>query len=251
MVSKEAHQLMLDTRLSEANRDYVWHRLGLFANCNLIDGIPKLGGFYSLYLKEELELGRVFYGQTHYLNLPLADFLGASHYSLPNDPTSWTNRTRHLPLLTAGQAPRFETNTTALNRLVSPNFAPADEVLLPLEARGQVKALDKSQITVRDMRIGSQHLEATVEAAKPGWLVIAQSYSPCWKSWVDGEPTRVWQANYAFQALEVPAGRHRIVVRYQDPFFLAGVTVAIAGLELILAGLWVTRLPVHKPALSQ
>lgn len=68
-------------------------------------------------------------------------------------------------------------------------------------------------------------------------LVIAQTYYPAWKACVDGRSTRIWRANYAFQALEVPTGEHHVELRYDDSTFRAGAALSCLGL-IACAGLW-------------
>jgi uncharacterized membrane protein YfhO len=55
-------------------------------------------------------------------------------------------------------------------------------------------------------------------------LVIAQSYYHHWKASVDGKPARIWRANHAFQAIEVPGGQRRIQIVYEDrPLLYGGI----------------------------
>ena len=81
-------------------------------------------------------------------------------------------------------------------------------------------------------------MEAEVEAARPGMVVLAQTYYPPWHAYVDGQPTRLWKADYAFQALEVPAGRHKVDVVYEDGRFRAGGCISLASL-LGCAAIWI------------
>jgi len=68
--------------------------------------------------------------------------------------------------------------------------------------------------------------------------VVAQSYYHLWKASIDGVPTRLWRANHAFQALEVPAGRHSVTLVYDDRGFRLGAWVSVLTL-LGLATTWV------------
>jgi uncharacterized membrane protein YfhO len=68
-------------------------------------------------------------------------------------------------------------------------------------------------------------------------VVIAQAYYPAWKAYVDGQPARIWRANYAFQAVEVPAGQHQVLLRYEDKRLLMGAALSSLGL-LVCLGLW-------------
>lgn len=57
-----------------------------------------------------------------------------------------------------------------------------------------------------------------------------------WSVEIDGRPAAVVPANIAFQGVIVPPGRHRIVMRYRNPFVIAGGAVsAIAFAAMALA----------------
>ena len=45
-----------------------------------------------------------------------------------------------------------------------------------------------------------------VETPAPAMLVLAESYYHNWTAQVDGESARLWQANSAFEAVQVPGG---------------------------------------------
>jgi uncharacterized membrane protein YfhO len=57
---------------------------------------------------------------------------------------------------------------------------------------------------------------------------------------VDGKPVRLWRANHAFQALEVPAGRHEVKLAYEDRPFYGGTIVS--ALTLLSCGIGWIRL---------
>ena len=67
-------------------------------------------------------------------------------------------------------------------------------------------------------------------------------------AYVDGKPTRLLRANYAFQALEVPGGRHHVGVAYQDRAFCAGAVLSLIGILGCLIGWWLAR---SKPPTSK
>ena len=87
-------------------------------------------------------------------------------------------------------------------------------------------------------RFKSQSFEVHTESHGPAMLVVAQTFYPPWRASIDGRPARLWRANYAFQALEVPAGAHIVRIAYQDRVFLAGVGCSGLGI-LICCGFWV------------
>ena len=84
-----------------------------------------------------------------------------------------------------------------------------------------------------------------MEAAEPSLVVLAQTFYHRWAAYVDGQSTPLLRANYAFQAVQVPAGKHHVRLAYQDRAFYAGASissVAILGC-LIACGMKRTKAP--------
>src|SRR5437879_4915073 len=75
--------------LPDPATDYLSRRLALYDNCNLLDDIPKVDGFYSLYLRETDEVVSMLYvyDARHVECKGLKDFLGIAHISAPDDGT--------------------------------------------------------------------------------------------------------------------------------------------------------------------
>ena len=57
------------------------------------------------------------------------------------------------------------------------------------------------------------NVEVEVEG-EGGWLVMSDSLAPGVRARLDGEPVAVVRADYAFRAVRVPAGRHRVSFSY-------------------------------------
>jgi uncharacterized membrane protein YfhO len=72
------------------------------------------------------------------------------------------------------------------------------------------------------------------EATRPTMLVVAQTWYHCWKAEIDGQDAPLLRANYDFQAVAVPAGRHEIRLNYRDALFHAGVAVSLLALAVCL-----------------
>jgi Bacterial membrane protein YfhO len=86
-----------------------------------------------------------------------------------------------------------------------------------------------------------ERLEVLAQAARPALLVVTDAWHPGWSATVDGRPAEVHKVDGAFRGVVVPAGTHRVVLRYRPP----GMTTALwlAGLGLAaLAGLAVAGL---------
>ena len=57
-------------------------------------------------------------------------------------------------------------------------------------------------------------------------------------AYVDGKPTPLWRANHAFQALEVPGGKHLVRLAYEDRGFIYGGMISL-GCLLGCGAIWI------------
>ncbi len=64
-------------------------------------------------------------------------------------------------------------------------------------------------------------------SAKPARLFLSEAYYPGWRALVDSKETKILEAKEFFQAIDLPAGRHRVEFAY-DPWSLklgAGISI--------------------------
>jgi hypothetical protein len=143
-----------------------------------------------------------------------------------------------MPLAPIGQKPVFLDAAAALSVLSSKAFEPRRAVYLPLAARGQITAGADGQARVLSSRVAPSECVFETRAEARTMLVVAQAWYHCWRAEMDGAPTPLWQANYAYQALEVPPGRHVVRLKYVDRAFQTGAVISAAALLLCLAAVW-------------
>jgi uncharacterized membrane protein YfhO len=74
----------------------------------------------------------------------------------------------------------------------------------------------------------AERIVLKVEAEAPAWVVVAQNYYPAWKARVDDRAAPIRRANYTFQAVEVPAGKHTVTLQYEDKVFRLGLAISLA-----------------------
>lgn len=242
LLSHEARVRTDRVTLADPLNDYLGHRLSEAFNCNLLDGLPKVEGFYPLFLKEHIDILRLLYTHPDATSSRLADFLSVSHVSESGNPLELASRDSFAPIVTTGQLPVFADRTETLRGLVSPEFDPAMIVYLPLEARGLIDDKNRGDAVLRSSRIGTQTAVIELESSRSNLVVVAQSFYHPWQAEINGAPARIWRANEAFQAIVVPAGRIKLTLKYEDRAFMAGLAVSI--LALMIA--WHTR--VDKPS---
>jgi Bacterial membrane protein YfhO len=97
-----------------------------------------------------------------------------------------------------------------------PQFNPRQTVLLdaPPE-KNEVKSTKaaKSQVVIDTYRNG--RIELIVTSDQAGFLVLNDSYHPWWYAQVDETPVDVMKANVIFRAVQVPAGKHKVVFEFR------------------------------------
>ena len=215
--------------LADATADYLGRRFTLSSDCNLLDQIPSCGGFFPLCLSRYAALFYT-YDNNSTAN-PLLDFIGVSEtLTLLTNRCEWTPRSTAMPLLTGGQKPLFTDDLTAVLMLTNANFNPRREVCLPVEAKAFIAASNAAVVKISPPKFSAEQIEADVEAGAPTLLVAAQIYYHPWHASVDGRPTRLWPANYAFQAFAVPAGTHHVKLIYEDRRFYLGAAISLITL---------------------
>jgi hypothetical protein len=81
--------------------------------------------------------------------------------------------------------------------------------------------------------------------ANEGFAVFSEIYYPeNWVATIDGKETEIYPVNYVLRGIKVPAGKHKIEFKYEDPKIRNGYKVQQAGsvaiAVLLLAGLGLT-----------
>ncbi len=140
-------------------------------------------------------------------------------------------------MVTAGQQPVFADDDAVVKAFFANTNDFRKIVYLPPEARGVVSATAQPAAQVLTNSFENQQVSVQIQAPAPSILLVSQSWYPAWKAYVDGSPVKLWRADYAFQAVEVPAGRHTVRLAYEDRAFRIGWVLSCAGLLLWL-GLW-------------
>lgn len=124
---------------------------------------------------------------------------------------------------------------TAWDLIHRPDFDPASAVVLEgiAAAQGGVPPAGGS---ARVVDYGTDRLEIEVDSPEVGYLVLSEPYYPGWQAEVDGEPTEILRANYAFRAVPVPAGVHRVTMAFRPATWRGGLAITLG--MMVLLGVW-------------
>ena len=80
-------------------------------------------------------------------------------------------------------------------------------------------------------------LQLKVSARRPALLVLAESYYPGWKAWVDGTPAEIYRTDVAFRGVSVPPGTHTVRMEFHPLILPISIGVS-AGTATLLALFW-------------
>ena len=255
-ITPDAEERLLRSSITNATHDFLSKRLALWSNLNLLDGIAKVNGSSTLQLRHQKDLERLLYPtnrqQVVRWSVGLLDFLGVTHITGTNI-TDWARHTSALPIVTCGQQPVFATDADALEA-VTTSFEPRTHTYLPESVRQECAVTGAGEARLGSLKVSAQRISCVVQCDQPTLVVVAQSFHRNWKASVDGAASPLWRANYAFQAVQVPAGRHELVLEYRDRNLLIGSGITAVALLVCLV-LWRRKrdLParVLEPAASQ
>lgn len=105
--------------------------------------------------------------------------------------------------------------------------APASGFLGSRAGRGRVEIIEDR----------GERVVLRADADKAGFVTLADQYFSGWVATVNGAPAQILRANYAFRAVEVPAGKSEIIFEYPlTPVYVgAGVTLTTIA---VLGWLW-------------
>lgn len=138
----------------------------------------------------------------------------------------------------ARAAERVTDEAGALARLREPGFDLFDRVLLH-EGQGGGPAGTEGGLGEVVRAPGGIRLHTEGDA--PAWVVVSEMAAPGWRATVDGAPAEVLRANLALMAVPVPAGSHRIELRYRDPWMPGGLAISLTALAILGWLAWTGR----------
>ncbi|HTF89076.1 MAG TPA: YfhO family protein [Planctomycetota bacterium] len=125
------------------------------------------------------------------------------------------------------------------------NLDPHHVVVLSLPAHGAIdSSRGKEEVpepAVEVLHDDPDHAVLRVIRETPGYLVLRRAYFPGWEARLNGKFVPVLRADYAFCAIELPAGVSQVEFDYQPASFRIGLW--IAALAPLLGGflLWLSR----------
>jgi len=231
------------------SRTDVWHLWQ--PDTSLLNGLFDVGG-----LENPLSLADYdrYWAGIPSRSSPLYDFLNAKYVIAAKDVTlDWDKfapvfdgdpavaiylNQRALPraliVHQAIAAPDHEAAFAALHAL---GFDPATTVVVeggePLDA-----TTPSGAATIGLAAFSLNAIRLDVDTPSDAYLVLSEVWYPGWRAMVDGQPSPVLRANYAFRAVRLGQGQHQVQLTFSPDSWTAGLAISgLTALTLIVWGL--------------
>lgn len=130
-----------------------------------------------------------------------------------------------LQMIRGAGASKFDPRRRALLET-----APAELPALPggdVSVNARVKMVDYHE----------NRLALEVANDKPSLLVLSEIFYPGWQATIDGQPAKIYLTDYLLRSVYVPAGTHRVEMRYASSAIRTGFLITLLTLVL-LGALW-------------
>ena len=136
---------------------------------------------------------------------------------------------------------QVETPEKIKEHLLKVDFDPKQTVFLEEEtgwgAQGAMAASAQFE------KYEDQEVKIKTQSSADGFLFLSDTYYPGWKAYVDPSTSsgqvekKIYRANYAFRAVEVPKGEHEVVFKYEPKSFWWGIRISAVVAGLVILGI--------------
>jgi len=124
-----------------------------------------------------------------------------------------------------------------LNKIKDMAFNPRDVMYFMEDPKLSVEPVHPAA-SVDIIRYGIQDLELKTTTGGNNLLFLSEAYYPVgWKAFLDGKEIPIYRANYLFRAVVVPAGQHKLEMKFQPKGFYLGKNLSLAANIIVLGGL--------------
>jgi hypothetical protein len=217
-------------------------RYSLGANLEMVLGYQTVGGYTALfpsryydymtrYSDDQLPKGWVslFYGVTpHHVFMDLLNV----KFHISHSERVIGIRDTCLPRAFLVPGSLLLAREQILDFLASEKFNPQESILFekedlgtqaPLFSRDPLPASGPVEIT----HYRPDRIALTADSPDAAYLFLSEIFYPGWEASIDGQPARILRGNYLFRVLELPKGRHSIVLEFAPWTIRLGTGVTI------------------------
>jgi hypothetical protein len=197
-------------------------------------GVDQLGGFQPGLLKSIATVQ----GEPRYRMLLATNYAIARKSTRPDQVELFQGNTGLKIFTNPSALPRVRIVHTAIgapdeNALLAMVENPAMDLQRTVVVRGVPPVLeicDGGDVQIVRYRTTSVTLRTNTPCKS--MLVVADTWFPGWKAFVDGKPTQIYAAYGIVRGVVVDGGQHEVVMRYRPASVFTGMALAFVGILL-------------------
>jgi len=117
--------------------------------------------------------------------------------------------------------------------IFNPDFALEKKLILEEEITDNFVLDEHAVGQVENLRYEANKVEFKINSSGNGLLFISDNYFPGWEATIDPSTssgqaeTKIYRADYAFRAIPVPKGEHKIIFSYKPQSFKLGAIISL------------------------
>lgn len=104
------------------------------------------------------------------------------------------------------------------------------------QLKGMTTGFKDSLSTIQLTTYEPNRLVYEISTPNEGVVIFSEVYYPGWQATIDGQPAEIARANYILRAMNVPAGKHTIEMRFDPSSLHITEGIAYGALALLIIG---------------
>jgi uncharacterized membrane protein YfhO len=122
---------------------------------------------------------------------------------------------------------KVEQPLTILKNIQQMNFNPGHTAFVEKDINKKIDKPD-STATIKLVKATTESYEYDVNATGNNLMFMSDIYYPAgWKAYIDGQETEIYKTDYLFRSIVVPAGKHKVEVKFQPETYYKGKTITL------------------------
>jgi uncharacterized membrane protein YfhO len=129
---------------------------------------------------------------------------------------------------------KVESGINILKNIKEANFNPLKTAFLESDINKKIDSPDSSA-NAKITKFDIHNIEYDVNASGNNLLILDEIYYPAgWKAFIDGNETEIYKTDYFLRSVVVPAGKHKVELRFHPDSFYTGRIISLASSSVVL-----------------
>lgn len=141
----------------------------------------------------------------------------------------------------------YQTDEEFERLFFDPAFDPRTMITLPTRHNALALRREAASKKIELAQYEPNEVRFRITTDTPQFLFLSDTYDHGWKSFIDDIPVETLEANYAFRAVYIPEGTHRVYMKYLPDELLGGAILSIIGLMLLATTIYTSHKKPDNP----